>query len=198
MPNPSRTTGVSLVALLETFIESTNAQGVGCAGQHLRFLMALKRRHVARVVCAAMLIVLVGVSALFVVNRFRWFVVSHRTATQFRNLTVSNGAVWYGRALMPAYPGSEGWGATAAKRMGPQDSNFDPVRWLPLLRSKPNHVVIVIPLWMIALPSGAVAAWTYLISRQRPGHCECGYKLAGLPVQAPCPECGRARVEAQR
>lgn len=144
----------------------------------------------------AALVALVATSTLFVVNHFRWFVMSHATATEFRNLTVSNGAVWYGWALVPTDPSNAGWNATAAKRRGPQDPSFDPLHWWPVLRNKPKNFVLNIPLWMIALPCGAVAAWMLLILRRRPGHCECGYKLAGLPALAPCPECGRTRTAA--
>ena len=139
------------------------------------------------------MIALVATLALFVTNRFRWFLLAHTTATEFRNLTVSNGAVWYGWALVPASPESMGWNAAALGRMDPNDSNFEPLQWRPRLRSKPKNFVLIIPLWMIALPSAAVATWTFLSLRRRVGQCECGYTLAGLPAQAPCPECGSTR-----
>lgn len=142
------------------------------------------------------MIVFVASAAVFVVNRFRVLLVSHTTPTEFRNLTVSNGAVWYGWALVPSSPGSLGWGAAAFGRMSPEDSNFDPLAWWPVLRSKPRNFVLVIPLWMIAVLSAAVAAAAARALRRRPGHCACGYALAGLRASDPCPECGRARTEA--
>lgn len=144
----------------------------------------------------AALIVLGATSALFVTNRFRWFLVSHTTASEFRNLTVSNGAVWYGWALAPASPDSEGWEAAAFRRTSPQDTNFDPVQWWPVLRNKAKNLVVVIPLWLIALPFAAIVAWSLVRLRQRAEHCECGYSLTGLPTQTPCPECGRTRTSA--
>jgi hypothetical protein len=143
------------------------------------------------------MIALVATLALFVTNRFRWFLLAHTTATEFRNLTVSNGAVWYGWALVPGSPESVGWSAVAHGRMDPNDSNFDPLQWRPRLRSKPKNFVVIIPLWMIALPSAAVAAWTIPSLRRRPGHCACGYTRAGIPAQAPCPECGGASPHAR-
>ena len=166
--------------------------------QPLHSGVSSRRRRARRVIFVAALIALVATSALLVINRFRWFVVSHTSATEFRNLTVSNGAVWYGWALVTAPAGSEGWGATAAKRMGPQDSQFDPVQWWPVLVTKPRNAVVAIPLWMIALPSAAVAAWMLLALRRRAGHCECGYNLTGLLAEAPCPECGRSRIVARK
>jgi len=153
--------------------------------------MTQSRRRVFRAFAVAAMIVFVASAAVFLVNRFRVFLVSHTTATEFRNLTVSNGAVWYGWASVQSDPSSIGWGSAAFGRMSPQDSNFDPLAWRPVLRSKPKNFVLVIPLWMIAVPSAAVAAWLIVISRRRAGHCECGYKLAGLTDLAPCPECGR-------
>jgi hypothetical protein len=143
------------------------------------------------------MIAMVAALALLVTNRFRWFLLAHTTATEFRNLTVSDGAVWYVWALVLASPESMGWSSVALGRMDPNDSNFDLLQWRPRLRSKPKHFVVIIPLWMIALPSAAVATWTILRLRRRAGHCVCGYTLAGLPVQAPCPECGSTRPLAR-
>lgn len=159
--------------------------------------MSKRCRRATRLVLIAASIALVATAALFVTNRFRWLLVSHTTASEFRNLTVSNGAVWYGWALVPASPDTRGWEAAAFGRTTPQDTNFDPVQWRPVLRSKAKNFVVVVPLWMIALPFAAIAAWSLACLRQRAGHCECGYSLTGLSVQTPCPECGRTRTSSE-
>jgi len=52
---------------------------------------------------------------------------------------------------------------------------------------------VQVPLWMpllvFAIPSAI--AWERFARRRRRGTCAvCGYDLAGLPKDAPCPECG--------
>ena len=143
-------------------------------------------------------IALVLTSALFVVNRFYVFMVSHKTATAYRTLTVSNGALWYNWIPMSAPTGGEGWNGAVKKRPSHGDFDFGPIRWWPQRQHLPFHLLIAIPLWMFALPSAVLAAWTLFSLRRKPGHCECGYTLVGLPAQAPCPECGRAAVGAKQ
>lgn len=171
---------------------------IRCSHWPLPSLVTRRRRRAKLALFIAAVVALVATSALFVTNRFRWFVVSYASATEFRNLTVSNGAVWYGWSLSPAFPGSEGWGAASVKRMSPQDSNFDPLRLWPVLSRRPKNTVFAIPLWMVALPSAVAAICLASGLRRRASQCECGYSLAGLPEEAPCPECGRARVGTGR
>jgi hypothetical protein len=154
------------------------------------------RRRLTIAVFVAATFVLVAMSVLFVVNRFRVFFLTHTTTTELRNLTVSNGALWYGWAQFPSSPQSAGWVFTAFGRMRPEDPNFDPLAWWPVMRSKPRNSVIVVPLWTIGVPAAIAAAWAGRSLRRRRGHCRCGYSLAGLADTTPCPECGSARDEA--
>ena len=58
--------------------------------------------------------------------------------------------------------------------------------------SDPGHVSfpLIYPMLATLIP-GIIIAYRH---RFRPGHCRrCGYDLAGLEGDAPCPECGRAR-----
>src|SRR5262249_20025072 len=64
--------------------------------------------------------------------------------------------------------------------------------------SLPHDWSVLVPIWMLALPSllTSATAWrldTLARRRARVGLCpKCGYNLAGLPPTSPCPECGQA------
>lgn len=133
----------------------------------------------------------VVVSGLFVLSRFRVMMVTHAGTNAVRSVMVSNGAIAYSWALTSTVSHGTGWAWNALERMGPQDTNFDPLLWWPALRNRPAYFVFAIPLWMIALPALALAAGTGRALRRRPGHCACGYARAGLAAESPCPECGR-------
>jgi hypothetical protein len=82
----------------------------------------------------------------------------------------------------------------------------DPVRvgglpWAARRNYEPGYdaVLVVVPLWLIAIVGGAVAAWAWRRRQgRRAGFCRCGYSLAGLGAGAVCPECGAERTAAKK
>ncbi len=54
-----------------------------------------------------------------------------------------------------------------------------------------DGVFVFAPLWIVGtLLTVPPVVWLVERRRRRPGHCVCGYDLAGLPTKQ-CPECGR-------
>ncbi len=68
-----------------------------------------------------------------------------------------------------------------------------PLEWSIAVRDTPVGGDAALPLiypMLATLIPGIIIAYRH---RFRPGHCRrCGYDLAGLEGDAPCPECGRA------
>jgi hypothetical protein len=70
------------------------------------------------------------------------------------------------------------------------------IRWLPrgVHSPLPGATSVTVPGWIPFLLLAIPTAWLFWIERRaRPGHCRCGYDLAGLPPDAACPECGSQR-----
>lgn len=84
-------------------------------------------------------------------------------------------------------------------------SGNGPLRGLRLPRASSTTaggtrmVSVDVPLWLlIALLAGpTLLLWQRERRRPRPGHCPCGYDLAGLALEAVCPECGRDGVRTR-
>ncbi len=67
--------------------------------------------------------------------------------------------------------------------------------WAWRFLNTPGQTTITRPLWGFAVLFAAAGAWLYYRSRRPlPGYCLCGYDLAGITHDAPCPECGRTRT----
>lgn len=53
---------------------------------------------------------------------------------------------------------------------------------------------VMMPLWLVMIPSTVLVAWCGLTRSRRTGEClGCGYSRVGLPDSVPCPECGANR-----
>ena len=80
-------------------------------------------------------------------------------------------------------------------RWNVKSSRLVPPSWRTTWRSSTgfNATVIEISLWLPCLAVGIPTACLFWSDRRaRPGHCRCGYSLAGLGEGAACPECGVA------
>lgn len=139
----------------------------------------------------------IGMSAFFLlsvnINRSAWVEVSHGwivvihwdtsgpTTMTSKHGTGMTGSMTWKRPLVSLTSLDH-----VGLRLHPQDPGF----------SSPSMVRIGVPL---LVPLGACCA-AYFVSRwasrrtRLPGHCSaCGYLLAGLPCDTPCPECGHSR-----
>ncbi len=82
-----------------------------------------------------------------------------------------------------------------AVRLGPVffDRCDDSMEWWVIAEIDAGESVVAAPFWMPLLATlipGTILWWR---TRHIRGHCRaCRYDLSGLPVGAPCPECGRA------
>ena len=79
-------------------------------------------------------------------------------------------------------------------------SSYEHFRWGFQLQQGATHRVLTIPLWcpfLIALSSTTIAWRPDLLAARRAwkGYCvKCAYDRAGLPPDAPCPECGHVPI----
>lgn len=100
-------------------------------------------------------------------------------------LIVASGTVALGQG--PEDANSPGIGSALAVRTGSEPT----WRWSAQPLSSVDMVQI--PIWFPFLLAAAATAflWWRAGRRPKPGHCTCGYNLAGIEDKA-CPECGRA------
>ncbi len=157
----------------------------------------MRRRGVRVAFMVLALLLAMGCGAVTAVNPWRLFTVIHAGPRSFRSLALEAGSVQYGCADVANQPGEQGWFAYAHGPRGPRDPEFEPFFWWPRYVSKPGNFIVIIPLWMIALPSLAAAVWIGRGLGRRAGQCPCGYDLAGLPAGAKCPECGRSAAASR-
>lgn len=77
-------------------------------------------------------------------------------------------------------------------RVGERGKDSTMVWWVTWEPPSSGLGLLIVPLWMGVVVVGLPTAWLFWSDRRRrrPGHCRCGYLLAGLADGAPCPECG--------
>jgi hypothetical protein len=106
---------------------------------------------------------------LLLVNLFWLFSVRHQSSRFFWNLTLSNGAIWYGWAVGDS-PEPAGGFAFSRGAHDRDDLEFTPLVWVPRWIAKPANGVIVFPLWVFSLAAiggGATLCWRGCAQRQR-------------------------------
>jgi hypothetical protein len=99
--------------------------------------------------------------------------------------------------------GYDEWGVRANLIQGLQVDrllHIQPLWWFELGHRSTRHWLIV-PLWAIALLTSVPTAISFAVlrnirSKDQAPRCKCGYDLGGLPIDFPCPECGRRCGEA--
>ncbi len=135
--------------------------------------------------------------------------IAHSPANAYYGVTATGGALAIdyvppirvvadrqGNIIPLRFTGSETW--NVQWRTQP---NFMYFTWKPEWRRRTHSkypgvspLSLVAPLWMplaaVALPTAWLFWPAHLWRRVLPGHCRCGYSLAGLTREAACPECG--------